>query len=291
MSHFGLKISKSEGPDKTPYTVYYPHRLPASDRNWNQEYYQLASIDPGRKNYALRIERRYHNGWITPVVFDKVAIESFQEQDGVIICHTYRVLTDFLAQYDQFFLDCHFIIIERQLPQNYKATRIAQHTISYFNLLLRNRPLLPAIIEVDPKLKGKRLGAPKGLSDKQLKTWAVEKARELLTIRLDQFSLDVLDRFRNKQDDLSDTVCQIEALFNLWGLPCTVTPPRPTTVEVKLPKLTARQQQTSILSLVNTAPTTIKPLSTLNMNVEVPTSLMNTIPMTTKPLSLVISKK
>jgi hypothetical protein len=225
MSHFGLKISKSESPDKTPYTVYYPHSIPSTERKWIQPYYQVISIDPARKNYGFRIERRYHNGWITPIVFDKTAVESFEQEGDTIICNTYQVLTAFLTKYEQFYDDCHFIIIERQLPQNYKASRIAQHTISYFSIRTHNKPLLPSIIEIDPKLKGKILGAPKGTTDKQLKTWAIEKARELLSIRKDDFSLQVLDHFRNKQDDLSDTVCQAEALFICWGLQPTCPPP------------------------------------------------------------------
>lgn len=225
MSHFGLKISKTESPDKTPYTVYYPHTIQVTERKWTQPYYQVVSIDPARKNYAMRIERRYHNGWITPIVFDKVSIEAIDEVGGVTIYNTYQVLTAFFEKYQQFYDDCHFIIIERQLPQNYRATRIAQHSISYFSIRLHNRPLLPSIIEIDSKVKGKVLGAPKGLNDKQLKSWAIEKARHLLTIRLDQFSLQVLDCFRNKQDDLSDTVCQAEALFICWGLLPTGPPP------------------------------------------------------------------
>ena len=225
MSHFGLKINKSESPDKTPYTVYYPHTIPSNERKWTQPYYQVVSIDPATKNYALRIERRYHNGWITPVVFDKVSIGSIVQEGDTTICNTYQVLTQFLSKYEQFYDECHFIIIERQLPQNYKATRIAQHSITYFSMRLHNRPLLPSIVEVDPQLKGKALGAPKGINPQQLKSWAVEKARELLTIRKDDFSLQVLDYFRNKQDDLSDTVCQAEAIFICWGLLPTIPPP------------------------------------------------------------------
>lgn len=225
MAHFGLKIPKSQSPDKTPYTVYYPHSIPVDQRRWTQSYYQFCSIDPAGKNYALRIERRYHNGWITPVVFDKMTVQASSWAGDTLVCDTYQVLTSFLDRYVEFYKDCHFIVIERQLPQNYKATRIAQHTISYFSMRLHNNPLLPAVIEVDPKLKGKLLGAPKGISDKQLKAWAVEKARELLNIRKDQFSLGVMTHFRNKQDDLADVVCQIEALIICWGLPITGPPP------------------------------------------------------------------
>jgi len=88
--------------------------------------------------------------------------------------------------------------------------------------MLHNKPLLPAIVEVDSRLKGKYLGAPKGIKDKQLKTWSIEKGRYLLTLRNDTFSLQVLDLFKNKQDDLCDTVCQIEALMVYWGMPLTL---------------------------------------------------------------------
>jgi len=225
MSHYGLKINKTESPDKTPYTVYYPHSKKIEERRWDYKYYQVVSIDPARKNYALRIERRYDNGWIIPIVFDKVSIEEIKQEGNTTICNTYEVLTTFLNKYEEFYNDCHFIIIERQLPQNYKATRIAQHSISYFSIKLHDNVLLPSIVEVDPKLKGKILGAPKNITDKQLKTWAVEKARELLTMRRDDFSLQVLNHFRNKQDDLSDTVCQIEAVFICWGFMATCVPP------------------------------------------------------------------
>lgn len=225
MAHFGPKIKKTETADKAPYTVYYPHTVSSSERQWIQPYYQVVSIDPARKNYAIRIERRYHNGWITPIVFDKTSIESVQQNGEITIYNTYQELTYFLNKYESFYNDCHFIVIERQLPQNYKTLRIAQHTISYFSLKLYNKPLYPSIVEIDPRLKGKILGAPKGINDKQLKTWAVEKARELLKIRLDTFSLQVLDYFRNKQDDLSDTICQVEALFICWGFLPTGPPP------------------------------------------------------------------
>jgi hypothetical protein len=194
------------------------------------------SIDPARKNYALRIERRYHNGWITPVVFNKVSIETIQEDGPVTISNTYQTLTSFLDTYQEFYDQCHFIVIERQLPQNYKATRIAQHTISYFSIHLKDKPLYPAIIEIDPKLKGKVLGAPRTLTAQQLKPWAVEVARNILDLRMDTYSLEVLNHFKKKQDDLSDTICQVEALFLCWGAPPSGPPGLiPEGTEVPLP--------------------------------------------------------
>lgn len=217
---------KSERPDKTPYTVYYPHSTPPQQRKWDQKYLQIVSIDPARKNYAMRIERRYDNGWITPVMFDKVAIQQTQEVNETTISQTYDNLTKFFNKYKALFTECHIVIFERQLPQNYQAVRIAQHTLSYFAITLCDMPLLPSIIEVDAKLKGRILGYQKGMD---LKQWAVSKAREILELRKDEFSLQVMDGFRSKQDDLADTVCQIEALLISWGFPPTAAAPTITT--------------------------------------------------------------
>jgi len=220
MANYGIRVPKSEAPEKTPYTVYYPHSKPIALRNWNQGWYQVASIDPARKNYALRIEKRFHDdpNNVQPIVFDKVSIESKRVEEGITICDTYKVLTDFLNKYLEFFKGCHFIIIERQIVDNYQAVRISQHTISYFSIVLADQILLPSIIEVDPKLKGRMLGAPKGISSSQLKSWAVQTAHKILNRRNDDYSLGVLKYFSKKQDDLSDTICQIEAIFILWGL-------------------------------------------------------------------------
>jgi len=223
MSHFTKKIPKSQEPDKSLHTIYYPHSIPHTKRNWNQDYYQILSIDPGKiKNFSYRIERRYHNGKIVPIVFDKNDFESITQEGETTINNSYQVLTEFLNKYSKFYDDCHFFIIEKQLPINYQAVRVSQHVISYFSIILYNKSLLPAIIEVDSRLKGKYLGAPKGIGDKQLKTWSIEKGRYLLTLRNDTFSLQVLDHFKNKQDDLCDTVCQIEALMVYWGMPLTL---------------------------------------------------------------------
>lgn len=218
MVQFGPKVSKAESPEKTPYTIHYSHTSPVESRVWTGDFYQFVSIDPGRKNYAFRIERRYKNGTITPVVYIKVALEEILSSDHVCINKTYVNLTNFLEEYSEFYPECHYVIIERQLPHNYKASRIAQHTITYFLTKLHNMPLLPSILEIDSKLKGKMLGAPKNISDQQLKSWAVGVARNFLTERGDQYSLDVLDFYKKKQDDLSDTVCQIHALLECWGV-------------------------------------------------------------------------
>lgn len=223
MSQYGIKIPKSQQPNSDPYIVYYPHTISHVERKWDQDYYQFVSIDPGKiKNFAFRIEKRYHNGKIIPLVFDKIDFESKISEGITTINNNYQILTEFLDKYKQFYIDTHFFVIEKQIPKNYQAVRVSQHVISYLSIILHNYPLLPAIVEIDAKLKGMQLGAPKGIGEKQLKTWAIVKGRQLSILRGDDFSLGVLDFFKNKQDDLCDTICQIEAIASVWGFTTTI---------------------------------------------------------------------
>jgi hypothetical protein len=69
-------------------------------------------------------------------------------------------------------------------------------------------------VSINPKLKGRMLGAPKSLLGKQLKLWAQETAIKILTDRQELWSLSVISRHK-KKDDLCDTIVQLEA-FILW---------------------------------------------------------------------------
>lgn len=222
MSLFKPKINKTERPDTTPYTLNWCHSVPYIPVDWSKyDYIQTVSIDPARKHYAFRIERRYFNGIIVPIAFEKLIIEYKEVHDNMTISYTDKVLDCFLSLYTKFYDNCHIIYIERQLPHNYKATRAMQHTISYFEHRLRDNNLLTHIYEVDPKLKGKILNAPKGLNENALKSWAVQCGRSLLSQRNDSYSIWRLDTCPTKLDDLCDTVCQAEAMAVLLGLPLT----------------------------------------------------------------------
>lgn len=228
--------------DKTPYTVHLRGEFfrPAFDG----DFIQIASVDPATRNLALRVERRYLDdaNHIETLVFEKVDVAGEVELSntplaGSFLCLdrfdkpgkekstapngslVYAKVTAFLDQFRDAFAGCHMFVIERQLPDNYKSTRVAQHVLSYF--MLQASFSGSPIVEVDPQLKGRQLGAPKGTRGPQLKTWSVIQARRILASRRDAGSLQAMARCRNKQDDLADTVCQIEALFSYWGLPTT----------------------------------------------------------------------
>jgi hypothetical protein len=177
----------------------------------NNQWFQIVSIDIGTKNYAIRVERR-KNGIVECLIFDKVDVSS----ENVNVCEVYQNVTDFLDGYTEILKSSKLILIEKQLKVNYKATRIMQHTLTYFALLLKHNNA--KIYEVDPKLKGKILGVPKGIKNKELKKWASSKARKILEERNEDFSLGVLNFFMKKQDDLADTICQIEAFLIYFKL-------------------------------------------------------------------------
>src|SRR3990167_39773 len=219
------KAPKAEQEEKTPYTLYNPHSLDQSKRVWNSDYYQVISVDPAYRNFGLRIERRHTDGRIIPLVFLRANLAINITKDSPELLSTaIRSASDLLDELSHFFQDCHLVIIERQLHENYKSLRVSQHVLTYFLIKMKDMPLLPTILEINSKLKTQELGAPKGLNKNQIKEWSVLKARQLLEWRDDKDSLKIMNQGKRKQDDLADCVCMIEALFSLWGLPITQEP-------------------------------------------------------------------
>jgi len=190
----------------------YTHSVTKKNRKWDQDYLQIIAIDPGKVNFAFRIERRYHDGRIVPIAFWKEAFNS----------NTFQNISKRLDEYSDDFLDTHIVLIEKQPPRNITINRIMQHAITYFMTKLKDYPLLPEISEINPHVKGNELGAN---SDENLKKWASRKARELLREREDNWSLEVMDYWldkshpkgQRKDDDLADTVVMIEAYCKKKG--------------------------------------------------------------------------
>jgi hypothetical protein len=224
------KTPKTQEAYKSVYVGHNPHTISLSERKWSDRI-RVISIDPGVTHFAIRVEERNIKtvGPIITLHFDKVGLtKEEQELTKDLICPMFTFIGNYLDQYLDLFKTCHMVIIEKQLPVNYRAVRMSQHTLTYFMTHLKNiRPNLAMFFEVVPQLKGRELGAHPTLNEKGIKVWAVEKARELLINRNDHIGLEVLDRKdpknkrKEKKDDLSDTVCQIEALFSYFGWPVT----------------------------------------------------------------------
>lgn len=230
-----LKLNKCEQPEKTSYTIHDPHSVPVTERalRWTQPYYQIVSIDPAATNLGLRIEKRHHNGLYEPLVFLRKDLKTIPMiSDDDMTCYLYKALTMFLSQYLPFFRETHIFVIERQLPENYRAVRISQHIISFLTLHLADAPLLPIIYEVESRAKYTMLGAPSTLNNKTLKkVWGPEKAREILTEENDHQSLAAMDREAKKVDDLADTVLLRRVIELILRLPI------PERVVLKVPAL------------------------------------------------------
>lgn len=218
------KIPKSELPDKNLYTIHEIIEHRQIVRNWNQGWLRVVSIDPGEKNLAIRIECRSIDATnIHMEVFEKYNLHDYiNSTDNPNISSIYGICIRLLDQYINLFKQAHFIIIERQMVNNYKMIRLSQCIITYFLLNLKDAIYAPLIYEIDNKLKTKQLNAPKNMTEKQVKKWAIEVCLFILEKRKDLESINLINKSQiKKKDDLSDTVIQIEALFKYLGYKTT----------------------------------------------------------------------
>ncbi len=224
------KTPKTQQPYKSVYVGHNPHTISLDRRKWTDRI-RVISIDPGTTHYAIRVEERNirNNDLIKTLHFDKIGLKKDdQELSSDLVCPVYSFIGNYLDKYLDLFKTCHMVIIEKQLPVNYRAVRMSQHTITYFMIHLKNiEPNLPMIFEIKPQLKGRELGAPPNLNERGIKLWAIDKAIELLTDRGDSLGLQIMARKdpitgrKEKKDDLSDTVCQLEAFFSYLSWPLT----------------------------------------------------------------------
>lgn len=188
-------------------TIYYPYPATRFVPEIPDDGYQVVSIDPGIKNFAMRVEKRYRDGRVETLYMAKT---TFAGKGGItpeVLHQSLELLKTHMALLEQ----SHVVVIERQMGINHRVSHLFQHLLTFF---LVHAPLFrhPCVVmSVSPKLKGQALGAPKGLKYKELKSWSVAKARELLTARGDRHGLDLLKK--GKVDDLADTIVQAEALF------------------------------------------------------------------------------
>jgi hypothetical protein len=225
---FQKRTPKSQLPYKSVYVSHNPHTVPLTERQWPNRI-RIISVDPGWTYYAIRVEERNRSviGPIKTLLFDKIGLKKGeQELTEDLMCPMYTYISKYLDQHLELFKTCHMVIIEKQLPVNYRAVRMSQHTLTYFMEHMKNiTPSLPVFYEITPKLKGRELSSPPNLNERGIKLWAIEKAKELLSDRGDKYGLEIMNRKVNgrkeKKDDLADTVCQIEALFSYFRWPLT----------------------------------------------------------------------
>jgi len=191
--------------------------------HWYNGYINVVSIDPGIVNFGFRIETRHSNSKVETVVLTRQCFSKAIVNEGYYNS-LYLDVISWLSLYESYFNNCHVFIIERQIPENYQSVRLSQHIVSYLLCSLLKSPIKPIIAEIDPGSKYKQLGAPAGYNKIALKKWGIEYAYELLKQRNDQMALDIVlgtkgIRGQKKQDDLCDTIIQVEAFWSLFNIP------------------------------------------------------------------------
>ncbi len=213
--------------EKEDFTIYHIHiQMPG----WYLGTLQTTSIDVGIKNFAIRVERRHASGQVEPIYFNKLDFRSENVTEKELSeSGSTKINPEILSRITQFLFSISPILknnnivgVERQLAMNYKASRVYQHILTFFSLTLSQCVAPCVLVDINSKLKSDVFPGGKGLSGAALKTWAIERALELLESRGDQSSIDVIKyhkgKTKTKADDLADTVIQMEALIRrLFG--------------------------------------------------------------------------
>lgn len=211
MNYGQAKTPKSEKINIKSFKIHRRHVDSENEIELYQkhDFIQSVSVDPGYRNYAFYIERRYRNGLIQTLVLVNTSIDYVESEYEM---NLYIKLEEFLDRYIELYKQSHFFIVEKQMPQNVKSLRIAQHTLSYFMNVSKKLKHSSYIIEIDSKLKSRAFGI-KNFTRKDLKEWGIEKADQLLRRRRDDFALNILSNWKKKIDDMTDTIIQTEAFF------------------------------------------------------------------------------
>lgn len=174
---------------------------------------KIVSIDPGIKNFAIRIEiiNFFDRTDYTVEYFEVIKIE---ENKNVPKLRLIQKLNDTLISLNNLMKDSHFILIEEQLGFNSKLIVMFHHMLSYFmNCGLYEKC---NVIAVNSRFKSKKLKFPK-LKGKQLKKHTVEYIIEAFENTNDIESLNKIKSMK-KQDDLADTKAMIESFLIELGV-------------------------------------------------------------------------
>ena len=142
------------------------YQLPPIGQDIPDDGCQCVSIDPAIKNFAIRIEKRYRTGYIETIQMIKVDFSQYgdtSESTGTTVVDP-RILsaaTNVLNILLSIMQETRIVGIERQMAINYKSSRIFQHVLTYFLVMVTTFRHPCIIMDISSKLKGKILGAPK----------------------------------------------------------------------------------------------------------------------------------
>ena len=206
---------------------------------------RTVSIDIGEKNFCIYIEefninilheieniprtKRYDKDKTCTPAFRKILNKVYKEGKTLLLekvdisgkskTDILVRLTNFLDKHKKLLDTIDIVIIEQQKKENYMARCLEQHCYSYF---IFNYLDTKIIIVFPSKHKTQVLGMKKyskGLKPYQKKKlrkdWCIEKANNILKLRNDTNTLNIIDSCK-KKDDYSDVVCQFQAFKYLY---------------------------------------------------------------------------
>lgn len=213
---------KKKGPPPPPFQLVYNSLIiPEDGRPTDQaelleplrdrRYLIIASIDPGKKNVGFRVEKRYLNPLdstrflkVKTLVWERLTT-SYTPSGGDQVIHIYA---DLIRLFDKHLRDvtrCDLVMVEHQLTlARREIIQVQQHITTYFML----RYPKAIIVDLDSHLKGGELGYD---PSQHLKKWSIALGNDIMVSREDKYGLSKLARYKSKQDDLTDTLLQIEA--------------------------------------------------------------------------------
>ena len=145
-------------------------------------------------------------------------------QKSYLDSKTFYNMNDLLDNYQDYWDKCDIFIIEKQMSfgkkHNTMALKLGQHCWSYFSIHYGKSK---EIIEFPAYYKTQILGCTKdkkvtktgkvtykAVEKPQRKKWCVEKALEILDLRNDEESIDIITKSK-KKDDLCDVICQLQS--------------------------------------------------------------------------------
>lgn len=203
---------------KTLMAQVFAHNPTGRKPEWKEDYYQVASIDPGAKQHTgLWIERRYLTGAIVTLLITLADFSSAVDSGGSFVMY----LINSLDQYLPLFMECHMILIEhQQIGKNSKVLLVGQHLLTYFCMRLQHSKRNPIIYEVSSRVKSQQFGLKGKRTEIKKQTRLIMKA--LLRGRKDEASLQTVCKAARCQD-LLDAKSMIEAFFILQRLPTALT--------------------------------------------------------------------
>jgi hypothetical protein len=152
----------------------------------------IFSVDPGKENFACRLEER-NNDIITPLLFIRIKLTD----------HVLQEIKKFLDDNRELLCTATVMIVERQMPINYRMVRLSQFIETYFICMYPH----VSLFEISSKLKAE-------------KKVCVATCLSILEKGGDQQSIDLLHELKGQKvkiDDLADTVCQIQAFFDVYA--------------------------------------------------------------------------